>query len=216
VPQHYSITPQIAWQLGQEIDEDRRGTVVVELQKKEGCGLGLTVSGGADKGQRPHVSNLRPGSIAHRCDALLVGDYIVSVNGIRTATLRHEEIINLLKNAGTNVTLEIEYEIPDSGSSGGNVRSHIHDVTLTKEVSGFGLTLRGGMVVDKMRAHPLTVVAVRHGGPADREGCIKVGDRVVAINGYKVAHLTLTETLSLFSQCDTSAVFTMSYDVAVQ
>lgn len=49
-----------------------------------------------------------------------------------------------------------------------------------------------------------------------REGCIKVGDRVVAINGYKVAHLTLTETLSLFSQCDTSAVFTMSYDVAVQ
>ena len=48
-----------------------------------------------------------------RSDALEVGDYILSVNGIRTAMLRHEEIVNLLKNAGDKVILEIEYELPD-------------------------------------------------------------------------------------------------------
>ena len=42
-----------------------------------------------------------------------MGDYIVSVNGIRTALLRHEEIVNLLKNAGGSVILEVEYELPD-------------------------------------------------------------------------------------------------------
>ena len=48
----------------------------------------------------------------YRCDALIVGDYITSVNGIRTCRLKHEEIVNLLKNAGNKVILEIEYEIP--------------------------------------------------------------------------------------------------------
>jgi len=39
----------------------------------------------------------------------------VSVNGIKTSAMRHEEIINLLKNASENVRLEIEYELPDLG-----------------------------------------------------------------------------------------------------
>lgn len=51
--------------------------------------------------------------VLFRSDALVIGDYILSVNGIRTSGLRHEEIINLLKNAGEKVCLEIEYEIPE-------------------------------------------------------------------------------------------------------
>ncbi|CAL1527022.1 unnamed protein product [Lymnaea stagnalis] len=215
---HYSITPkntaELAYQ-GQEIHADRKGIFWIELEKKEGCGLGLTISGGVDKGQRSHVSNLRPGSIAHRCDALQVGDLIVSINDIRTANLRHEEITNLLKNAGTNVTLEVEYEIPESGPSGANVYSQVHDVVLEKEMSGFGMTLRGGVIVDRMTTHPITVVAIRQGGPVDRESSIKIGDRVLAINGFNVKDLTLTETISLFAQCDNSTTFTMSYDVAI-
>ena len=52
-----------------------------------------------------------------RSDSLEVGDYIVAVNGIRTANLRHEEIVNLLKNAGERVILELEYELPDPRKS---------------------------------------------------------------------------------------------------
>ncbi|XP_055881782.1 glutamate receptor-interacting protein 2-like [Biomphalaria glabrata] len=217
-PPHYSITPKHTPETaypGQDISADRKGTLQIELQKREGCGLGLTLAGGVDKGQRCYVSNLRPGSIAHRCDALLVGDLIVSINGIRTANLRHEETTNLLKNAGTNVTLEIEYELPESGSSNANVYSQVHQITLEKEISGFGITLRGGALVDKIKAHPLTVVAIRQGGPADREGSIQVGDRVLAVNGYKVNHLSLNETLEIFAQCDKAASFTLSYDVTL-
>ena len=48
-----------------------------------------------------------------RSDQLEVGDYIQSVNGIRTHMLRHDEIVSLLLNAGDTVVLEIEYELPE-------------------------------------------------------------------------------------------------------
>lgn len=198
-----------------EIEEERRGITQVELHKKEGCGLGLTVSGGSDKGCRPQVSNLRAGSIAQRSDALLVGDFILSVNGIRTTSLKHDEIINLLKNAGEKVTLEIEYEMPEPTSASGSIQTRQWEVTLDKERPGYGFTLRGGMKVDNMRAHPLTVVAIRPGSSADRDGQLKAGDRVVQVNGYKVSHLTLAEMWSLLQQCGHQTTFTIAYDVAV-
>jgi len=39
---------------------------MVELVKKEGSTLGLTISGGTDKDGKPRVSNLRPGGLAAR------------------------------------------------------------------------------------------------------------------------------------------------------
>lgn len=71
-------------------------------------------SGGVDKGHRARVANLRPGSPAHRADALSVGDYILAVNGVRTHALTHSQVVSLLKNAGEKVDLEVEYEIPGS------------------------------------------------------------------------------------------------------
>ena len=46
--------------------DEFRGCSLVELLKKEGTTLGLTVSGGVDKDGKPRVSNLRQGGIAAR------------------------------------------------------------------------------------------------------------------------------------------------------
>lgn len=46
--------------------EALRGLTMVELVKKEGSTLGLTISGGTDKDGKPRVSNLRPGGLAAR------------------------------------------------------------------------------------------------------------------------------------------------------
>uniref|UniRef100_A0A8C0WLH7 PDZ domain-containing protein n=1 Tax=Castor canadensis TaxID=51338 RepID=A0A8C0WLH7_CASCN len=90
----------------QSIPEEFRGVTVVELIKREGSTLGLTISGGTDKDGKPRVSNLRPGGLAARSDLLNVGDYIRSVNGIHLTRLRHDEVITLLKNVGERVVLE--------------------------------------------------------------------------------------------------------------
>lgn len=46
--------------------EALRGVTMVELVKREGSTLGLTISGGTDKDGKPRVSNLRPGGLAAR------------------------------------------------------------------------------------------------------------------------------------------------------
>ena len=51
-----------------------------------------------------------------RSDALQEGDFIVSVNGIKTRDMKHDEVINLLKNTGDQVLLEVEYQLPDTGN----------------------------------------------------------------------------------------------------
>jgi len=50
----------------------------------------------------------------YRSDSLEVDDVILSVNGIKTTGMKHDEIINLLKNIGEQVVLEVEYQLPDN------------------------------------------------------------------------------------------------------
>ncbi|XP_041636273.1 glutamate receptor-interacting protein 1 isoform X4 [Cheilinus undulatus] len=155
--------------------------------KKEGTTLGLTVSGGIDKDGKPRVSNLRQGGIAARSDQLNVGDYIRAVNGINLAKFRHDEIISLLKNVGERVVLEVEYELPP--------------VCGTHE--------------DRNKTRPIVITTIRPGGPADREGTIKPGDRLLSIDGIRLHGSTLSEAMSILKQCGQEATLLIEYDVSV-
>ncbi|XP_078103445.1 glutamate receptor-interacting protein 2-like [Sander vitreus] len=160
---------------------------MVELVKKEGSTLGLTISGGTDKDGKPRVSNLRPGGLAARSDQLNVGDYIKSVNGINLTKLRHEEIISLLKNVGERVLLEVEYELPPTGG--------IHE--------------------DWHKSRPLVVTYVRPGGPADREGTLRPGDRLLSVDGVPLHNTNHSDALSVLAQCGQEALFQIEYDVTI-
>uniref|UniRef100_A0A673U1Q3 Glutamate receptor interacting protein 2 n=1 Tax=Suricata suricatta TaxID=37032 RepID=A0A673U1Q3_SURSU len=200
----------------QSIPEEFRGVTVVELTKKEGSTLGLTISGGTDKDGKPRVSNLRPGGLAARSDLLNVGDYIRSVNGIHLTRLRHDEIITLLKNVGERVVLEVEYELPPPAPENNTgIITKTVDVSLYKEGNSFGFVLRGGAHEDIHKTRPLVLTYVRPGGPADREGSLKVGDRLLSIDGiplHGASHATAVATLR---QCSHEALFRVEYDVAI-
>ncbi|KAI1234488.1 hypothetical protein IHE44_0003541 [Lamprotornis superbus] len=180
----------------QSIPEEFRGVTIVELIKKEGSTLGLTISGGTDKDGKPRVSNLRPGGLAARSDQLNVGDYIKSVNGINLTKLRHDEIISLLKNVGERVVLEVEYELPPAvpESSAGIIPKTI-EVSLYKEGNSFGFVLRGGAHEDWHKSRPLVLTYVRPGGPADS--------------------MTHADALNILRQCSQEALFQIEYDVTI-
>uniref|UniRef100_A0A8C9W4G1 Glutamate receptor interacting protein 1 n=1 Tax=Scleropages formosus TaxID=113540 RepID=A0A8C9W4G1_SCLFO len=184
--------------------------ILVELMKKEGTTLGLTVSGGIDKDGRPRVSNLRQGGIAARSDQLCVGDYIKSVNGINLTKFRHDEIISLLKNVGERVVLEVEYELPSVWVMFKNV-----EVTLHKEGNTFGFVLRGGAHEDRSKSRPVVITSIRPGGPADREGTIKPGDRLLSIDGIRLHGTSHAEAMSILKQCGQEATLLIEYDVSV-
>ncbi|XP_041444557.1 glutamate receptor-interacting protein 1 isoform X11 [Xenopus laevis] len=199
----------------QSITEEFKGSTVVELMKKEGTTLGLTVSGGIDKDGKPRVSNLRQGGIAARSDQLNVGDYIKAVNGINLTKFRHDEIISLLKNVGERVVLEVEYELPPVAIQGSGVIFKTVEVTLHKEGNTFGFVIRGGAHEDRNKSRPIVITCIRPGGPADREGTIKPGDRLLSIDGIRLHGTTHTEAMSILKQCGQEATLLIEYDVSV-
>ncbi|XP_063120389.1 glutamate receptor-interacting protein 1 isoform X15 [Rattus norvegicus] len=199
----------------QSIPEEFKGSTVVELMKKEGTTLGLTVSGGIDKDGKPRVSNLRQGGIAARSDQLDVGDYIKAVNGINLAKFRHDEIISLLKNVGERVVLEVEYELPPVSIQGSSVMFRTVEVTLHKEGNTFGFVIRGGAHDDRNKSRPVVITCVRPGGPADREGTIKPGDRLLSVDGIRLLGTTHAEAMSILKQCGQEATLLIEYDVSV-
>uniref|UniRef100_A0AAZ3RW76 PDZ domain-containing protein n=1 Tax=Oncorhynchus tshawytscha TaxID=74940 RepID=A0AAZ3RW76_ONCTS len=183
--------------------EDLRGVTIVELIKKEGSTLGLTISGGTDKDGKPRVSNLRPGGLAARSDQLNVGDYIKSVNGINLTKLRHEEIISLLKNVGERVVLEVEYELPPSDSTSG-VISKTMEICLHKEGTSFGFVMR-----DWNKSRPLVVTYVRPGGPPE------AGDRLMCVDGVPLHSANHRDALAVLNQCGQEALLQIEYDVSI-
>uniref|UniRef100_A0A671N6E7 Glutamate receptor-interacting protein 1-like n=1 Tax=Sinocyclocheilus anshuiensis TaxID=1608454 RepID=A0A671N6E7_9TELE len=197
------------------IADEFKGTSTVELIKKEGTTLGLTVSGGIDKDGKPRVSNLRQGGIAARSDQLNVGDYIKSVNGINLTKFRHDEIISLLKNVGERVVLEVEYELPPVSIQGSGVMFKNVEVTLHKEGNTFGFVIRGGAHDDRNKSRPVTITTIRPGGPADREGTIKPGDRLLSIDGIRLHGASHAEAMSILKQCGQEATLLIEYDVSV-
>ncbi|KAM4651670.1 glutamate receptor-interacting protein 2 isoform 2-T2 [Discoglossus pictus] len=200
----------------QSIPEEFRGVTIVELIKKEGSTLGLTISGGTDKDGKPRVSNLRPGGLAARSDQLNIGDYIKSVNGINLTKLRHEEIISLLKNVGERVVLEVEYELPPAApESSAAIIPKTLEITLCKEGNSFGFVMRGGAHEDWHKSRPLVITYVRPGGPADREGTLKVGDRLLCVDGISLHSVPHAEALAILRQCSQEAIFQIEYDVAL-
>ncbi|XP_043404221.1 glutamate receptor-interacting protein 1 isoform X12 [Chelonia mydas] len=199
----------------QSIPEEFKGSTIVELMKKEGTTLGLTVSGGIDKDGKPRVSNLRQGGIAARSDQLDVGDYIKSVNGINLTKFRHDEIISLLKNVGERVVLEVEYELPPVSVQGSGVIFRTVEVTLHKEGNTFGFVIRGGAHDDRNKSRPVVITCVRPGGPADREGTIKPGDRLLSVDGIRLLGTSHAEAMSILKQCGQEATLLIEYDVSV-
>ncbi|KAA8590927.1 hypothetical protein FQN60_001870 [Etheostoma spectabile] len=177
--------------------EECRGVTTVDLMKREGSNLGLTISGGSDKDGKPRVSNLRP------------------VNGINLSKLRHDEIISLLKNIGERVVLEVEYELPQLVQNPSGVLTKTMEVCLHKEGNSFGFVMRGGFHEDWRRSRPLVVTYIRPGGPADREGTLKAGDRVLSIDGMPLNREKHADALTMLMQSSQEALFLIEYDVSV-
>ncbi|VDM24719.1 unnamed protein product [Toxocara canis] len=172
---------------------------------------------GSDRAFPPTVSFLRPGFIAHRCDQLQVGERITLVNGIPVNGLTHDHVLTVLRNAGTDVHLQVEYDLNDKCfTRSQNTMSKCTDIVLEKERGSFGLTLRGGAYgPDRSKSRPITVTNIRTGGPAHREGRLRVGDRVLCINGVDVFSATLAVAQRLLEESLNSATLTIEYDVSI-
>lgn len=97
----------------------------VHLQRKENEGFGFVILTSKNKpppGVIPHkIGRVIEGSPADRCGKLKVGDHISAVNGQSIVELSHDNIVQLIKDAGISVTLTVipedEHHGPPSGTN---------------------------------------------------------------------------------------------------
>ncbi|XP_031230910.1 membrane-associated guanylate kinase, WW and PDZ domain-containing protein 3 isoform X1 [Mastomys coucha] len=97
----------------------------VILQRRENEGFGFVILTSKSKpppGVIPHkIGRVIDGSPADRCGRLKVGDHISAVNGQSIVDLSHDNIVQLIKDAGVTVTLTVvaeeEHHGPPSGTN---------------------------------------------------------------------------------------------------
>ncbi|KAB0387177.1 hypothetical protein FD755_002133 [Muntiacus reevesi] len=97
----------------------------VVLQRKENEGFGFVILTSKSKpppGVIPHkIGRVIEGSPADRCGKLKIGDHISAVNGQSIVELSHDNIVQLIKDAGVTVTLTViaeeEHLGPPSGTN---------------------------------------------------------------------------------------------------
>ncbi|VUZ48141.1 unnamed protein product [Hymenolepis diminuta] len=187
------------------------GSVEVTLYKQKHTNLGLTISGGADRGYPPRITTIKPGSIADKSDCLLVNDVIKSINGSSTANLTHEQIAKITKCADTTICLGLEYILTDSVKSTITKHAFIH---LEPVNESLGITVRGGPSSLGNGVFPLTICRIRPRSCADKNGCLKQGDRILAIDGVQTRGLTCEESMKLLGCHKSGISLFIEYDVA--
>ncbi|XP_048874201.1 membrane-associated guanylate kinase, WW and PDZ domain-containing protein 3-like isoform X1 [Brienomyrus brachyistius] len=97
----------------------------ITLQRKDNEGFGFVILTSKNKpppGVIPHkIGRIIQGSPTDRCGQLKVGDRISAVNGQSIVELAHNDIVQLIKDAGNTVTLTVvpedEHSGPPSGTS---------------------------------------------------------------------------------------------------
>ncbi|XP_069461290.1 gamma-2-syntrophin [Ambystoma mexicanum] len=81
----------------------------VTLHRQPVGGLGLSIKGGAEHKVPVVISKIFKNQAADHTGMLFVGDAVIQVNGINVEHSTHEEVVHLMRNAGDDVTLAVQY-----------------------------------------------------------------------------------------------------------
>ncbi|XP_072356642.1 gamma-2-syntrophin [Scyliorhinus torazame] len=91
---------------GSDSDSNHR---TVTLRRQPVGGMGLSIKGGAEHGVLVVISKIFKDQAADQTGMLFVGDAVLQVNGINVENATHEEVVHLLRNAGDEVTITVQY-----------------------------------------------------------------------------------------------------------
>uniref|UniRef100_A0ABM5G843 InaD-like protein isoform X2 n=1 Tax=Pogona vitticeps TaxID=103695 RepID=A0ABM5G843_9SAUR len=224
-------------------DEENLEIFHVNLQRKMGRGLGLSIVGKRN-GNGVFISDIVKGGAADLDGTLIQGDQILSVNGENVRHASQEEVATILKCAQGLVQLEIgrlragswassQKTSQNSQISQRNAHSHLHPTfapvisTLQNFVSNkrssadsshrnsvgadmsprtveitrgpndaLGISIAGGKG-SPLGDIPIFIAMIQASGVAARTHKLKVGDRIVSINGHPLDGLSHADAVNL-------------------
>ncbi|XP_045570686.1 gamma-1-syntrophin isoform X2 [Salmo salar] len=81
----------------------------VTIRRQTIGGFGLSIKGGAEHKIPVVISKISKEQKAELSGLLFIGDGILQINGINVRSYRHEEVVQVLRNAGEDVTLTVSF-----------------------------------------------------------------------------------------------------------
>ncbi|XP_031525279.1 inaD-like protein isoform X5 [Papio anubis] len=222
-------------------DEENLEIFPVDLQKKAGRGLGLSIVGKRN-GSGVFISDIVKGGAADLDGRLIQGDQILSVNGEDMRNASQETVATILKCAQGLVQLEIgrlragswtSARKTSQNSQGSQQSAHsschpsfapvitgLQNLVGTKRVSdpsqknsgtdmeprtveinrelsdALGISIAGGRG-SPLGDIPIFIAMIQASGVAARTQKLKVGDRIVSINGQPLDGLSHADVVNL-------------------
>ncbi|KAM8704818.1 hypothetical protein ACLKA7_009297 [Drosophila subpalustris] len=162
----------------------------VVLPKNQGS-LGFSIIGGTDHSCVPFgtrepgifISHIVPGGIASKCGKLRMGDRILKVNEADVSKATHQDAVLELLKPGDEIKLTIQHDPLPPG---------FQEILLTKaEGERLGMHIKGGL--NGQRGNPVDpsdegvfVSKINSVGAARRDGRLKVGMRLLEVNGHSL------------------------------
>ncbi|XP_043492410.1 protein lap4 isoform X5 [Polistes fuscatus] len=187
--------------------EDIQDVVLV----KEGS-LGFSIIGGTDHSCTPFgakepgifISHVVPGGIAAKSGKLRMGDRILKVNGTDVTKATHQEAVMELLRPGDQIVLTVQHDpLPESYQLVEIEYIPVTELVIIKEPGEkLGMHIKGGLRGQK--GNPLDhtdegvfISKINSGGAAKRDGRLKVGMRLLEVNGTSLLGATHQEAVNI-------------------
>ncbi|VVC41220.1 PDZ domain [Cinara cedri] len=180
------------------------GEFTVKLVKNDYRSLGITITD--DGNGQVCISEIVPGSIAHRSGTLKIGDILLAVNNKSLSDCTRQEASDILQGSGEVVTLRVRTSNTTTDDCENEDDLVQYTVELYKKGEPLGITITGS---EDSRL-PISIQELSPGGLADRTGAIHVGDRLLAINGADLSEAPLSTAIAQLQNTDDRVVITVS------
>ncbi|CAF1099965.1 unnamed protein product [Rotaria sordida] len=179
------------------------------IRRSPNTGLGISIAGGI--GSTPFKDNdhgifltkiNEEGPAAQA--GLLVGDKLLSVNGISLINCDHSEAVSALKKAGDNIEMIVIREILQS-SDDYNENNLIKEgekfstIIQRDEKQGghFGFSIAGGNQTPTINTNENLYISKINN--QDKSLSLAVGDRLLSINGYDAGNITHDQAIDIIN-----------------
>ncbi|XP_026668328.1 protein lap4 isoform X4 [Ceratina calcarata] len=178
---------------------------------KEGS-LGFSIIGGTDHSCTPFgakepgifISHVVPGGIAAKSGKLRMGDRILKVNGTDVTKATHQEAVMELLRPEDQIVLTVQHDpLPENYQLVEIEYIPVTELAITKEPGEkLGMHIKGGLRGQK--GNPLDhtdegvfISKINSGGAAKRDGRLKVGMRLLEVNGTSLLGATHQEAVNI-------------------
>ncbi|XP_019697619.1 protein lap4 isoform X3 [Harpegnathos saltator] len=178
---------------------------------KEGS-LGFSIIGGTDHSCTPFgakepgifISHVVPGGIAAKSGKLRMGDRILKVNGTDVTKATHQEAVMELLRPGDQIVLTIQHDpLPECYQLVEIEYIPVTELVIIREIGEkLGMHIKGGLRGQK--GNPLDhtdegvfISKINSGGAAKRDGRLKVGMRLLEVNGTSLLGATHQEAVNI-------------------